>query len=136
MNILARTALVGAMLIAPATAPAQPATGSMGISGYVPAVCNIDAQALTVSGTQGRASGTVQEFCNAGLAFVIMASYRPLEPGEQVTFSYDGEISQLGPSGMSAVAFRQGPRLRTVPVSIQSSGLHGGLAVSLAMTAI
>ena len=136
MNILARAALVGATLLVPAAVQAQPATGSMGISGYVPAVCNIDAQALAISSTQGQASGTVQEFCNAGLGFVIMASYRPLEPGEQVTFSYDGEISQLAPSGMSAVAFRQGPRLRTVPVSVQSSGLHSGLAVSLAMTAI
>lgn len=124
------------MMLVPAAAQAQPATGSMRISASVPAVCNIDTNTLSVSGANGHASGTVQEFCNAGLGFVIMASYRPLESGEQVTLSYDGEISQLAPSGMSPVAFRRGPRLATVPVTIQSSGLHSGLAVSLAMTAM
>ncbi len=136
MNILAKTALASAALLLPAAAQAEPATGSMRISAYVPAVCNIDADALSISGANGQASGTVQEFCNAGQGFFIMASYRPLEPGEQVTLSYDGEISQLAPGGMSPVAFRQGPRLATVPVTVQSSGLHGDIAISLAMTAL
>lgn len=136
MKILAGAALASAALLVPATAQAEPASGSMRISAYVPAVCNIDADTFAVSGTNGQASGTVQEFCNAGVAFVVMASYRPLEPGEQVALSYDGEISQLAPSGMSTVAFRQGPRLSTVPVTIQSSGLHSGLAVGFAMTAM
>jgi hypothetical protein len=136
MKIIAGVALASAALLVPAAAQAGETRGSMRISMTVPAVCNIDADGFAVSGTNSQVSGTVREFCNAAQGFMVMASYRPLEPGEQVTLSYDGEISQLAPSGMSAVAFRQGPRLSNVPVLIHSSGLHSGLAVSLAMTAI
>jgi hypothetical protein len=136
MKTLAKAALAGAALFLPAAAQAEPASGSMRISARVPVVCNIDADSLAIVGSDGQATGLVREFCNASQGFLVLASYRPLAPGEEVTLSYDGQVSQLAPSGMSAVAFRQGLRLRSVPVTIQSSGLQSGLAVSLAMTAI
>lgn len=136
MKNLAKAALAAAATLVPAAAAAQPATGNVRISAEIPVVCNIDSDSFTVDPSMGQTNGTVREFCNAAQGFMVMASYRPLEPGEEVSVSYDGEVSELAPSGMSAVAFRRGPRLRTIPVLIHSTGLHSGIAVSLGMTAI
>jgi hypothetical protein len=141
MKRLAKCLLPAVAMLVPAVAHADPTgTGNMRITAIVPMVCNIDTDSFSLNPLDGLgqadAQGTVREFCNSSQGFMVMASYRPLEAGEQVTVSYDGQTSALNASGMSSVAFRQGPRLRTVPVSIHSTGLHSGIAVSLGMTAI
>lgn len=127
----AMTALAGG-----AARAAPDASGNMRISAIVPAVCGLEAPTIAVEADQAGAVGTVREFCNSSDGYMIMAGHRPLEAGEQVRIVYDGEVSELSPSGLSPVAFRSGPRLRSVPVMLQTTGLQTGLAISLAMTAI
>ncbi|GAA4824892.1 hypothetical protein GCM10023232_23480 [Sphingosinicella ginsenosidimutans] len=136
MNNLAKAALAAAAMLVPGAAAAQPAIGNVRISAQIPVVCNIDSDDFAIDSAMGQAQGTVREFCNAAQGFVVMASYRPLEPGEEVRVSYDGETSELAPGGMSAVAFRSGPRLRTIPVLVRSTGLQSGISVALGMTPV
>ena len=106
------------------------------ISLSIPEVCQIEASAISVDASSGRATGSVFEMCNSGRGFRVTASYRTLADGEEVRINYAGEISQLDATGMSALAYRSGPVVGHVPVSIQSSGLTADLAISLGLTII
>lgn len=138
MKIAIHCAIGLAMIGAVGTANAAgPASGRMQITLTVPKVCNIDTLGFTADPQAGgQAIGTVREFCNSSDGFMVMASHRQLMPGEQVRVIYDGEVSDLTAAGISPVAFRAGPRLRTVPVAIQSNGLQTPISVSLGMTAL
>lgn len=106
------------------------------ISATVPEVCQIEASAIAVDSATGQASTTVFEMCNSGRGFHVIASHRALEAGEQVRIDYAGEARQLDPSGTSALAYRAGPIVDRVPVSVQSTGLVQDLAISLGLTVI
>jgi hypothetical protein len=128
-----------ALAFAAISSPAQArpnGSGSFRVGAVVPVVCGIDAPSLFVTEGSEEAVGSVQEFCNSARGFQIMASYRPLDAGEKVDLYYAGELTSLSSSGLSPVAFRSGPRVRTVPVSVRSTGLKSDLALSLALTAI
>ena len=128
-------------LIAAAAFPAAAHAGSGDTAGarislVVPEVCQIEASDIVVDADGGSASGTVFEMCNSGRGFRIVASHRELAGGEQVQFSYGGEIRELDGSGLSDVAYRSGPTFAQVPVSIQTSGLVQNLAISLGVAVI
>ena len=128
-------------LIAAAAFPAAAHAGSGDTAGarislVVPEVCQIEASDIVVDADGGSASGTVFEMCNSGHGFTVFASHRSLQDGEQVQISYDGQVRQLDSSGLSEVAQRTGPIFGYVPVTIQSSGLVQGLAISLGLAAI
>lgn len=106
------------------------------ISLVVPEVCQIESSAITVDASGESASGTVFEMCNTGRGFRVIASHRALIGGEQAQITYDGEIRQLDSSGFSDVAYRSGPMLGDVPVTIQTNGLVQNLSVSLGLTII
>lgn len=106
------------------------------ISLTVPEVCDIEAMPVTVEAGANRANSSVFEMCNSSRGFAVFASHRGLAEGERVQLDYDGSVSELDPSGLSEVAFRQGPTVGSVPVSIRTSGLAEGLTISLGMTAI
>src|SRR3546814_17596348 len=65
-----------------------------------------------------------------------MASHRMLADGEQVQINYAGEIRQLDNSGLSDIAYRRGPVVRNVPVTIRTDGLMQSLAISMGIAAI
>lgn len=104
------------------------------ISLVVPEVCQIESSAITVDPSGQSATGTVFEMCNSGRGFRVIASHRSLSTGEQVQISYDGEVRQLDSSGLSDVAYRNGPIVGNVPVTINTSGLAQNLSVSLGLT--
>ena len=106
------------------------------ISLVVPEVCQIESSSITVDASGETASGTVFEMCNSGRGFRVIASHRSLVGGEQAQISYDGEVRQLDSSGFSDVAYRNGPTLGNVPVTIQTNGLVQNLSVSLGLTII
>ena len=112
------------------------ASAGVPISLIVPEICQIEASTLTVDASGDSASGTVFEMCNSGRGFRVLASHRPLVSGEQVQISYAGEIRQLDSSGMSDIAYRSGPTFGEVPVTIQTNGLTGTLAISLGLAVI
>lgn len=128
-------AVIGASVPASAFA-AESASGGFNVSLTVPVVCDLDAQDFIVDEIRNSISGHVREFCNSSRGFQVLASHRPLEAGENVRLNYGGELAQLERAGISSVAFRAGPRLDTVPVQIQASGLETQLAVSFSLTAI
>ena len=106
------------------------------ISLVIPEVCQIDTADIVVDQDGGRASGNVLERCNSGRGFRVMASHRMLAGGEQVQISYAGQTRLLDSSGISDVAHRIGPTFGNVPVTIQTSGLVGNLAISLGLAII
>ena len=126
-------AAVASTLLPTAAFAEGQASSGFRISLTVPEVCHIETSPVSVDETSGQASTSIFEMCNADRGFVVMASYRTLESGEQVQLNYDGETTQLDGSGISEVAHRNGPILGDVPVLIQTSGLVGGLTISLGM---
>ena len=132
-TLLAATALFCASTAAHA-APGDNAGFNIRVT--VPLVCEIDASALTLSVNQNQTNGVVQEMCNGAVSFSILASHRQLQEGEEVQLSYDGQPTQLDPSGVSPVVSRTGPVVARVPVSIQSTGLVQDLAISLELAVI
>ncbi|WP_137870094.1 hypothetical protein [Sphingopyxis sp. 2PD] len=112
--------------------------GSAGaqISLSVPEICQLETSEIFVDASGGSVSGTVFEMCNSGRGFRVMASHRTLVGGEQVQINYDGEVRQLDSSGISDIAYRSGPTVGNVPVTIQTSGLVQNIAISLGLAAI
>ena len=136
MRNIAKLCLACACASVPAAAYAEGGdAGGFQISVTVPEVCQIDASTI-VHEEAGLTSATVLEMCNSGHGFTVFASHRSLQDGEQVQISYDGQVRQLDSSGLSEVAQRTGPIFGYVPVTIQSSGLVQGLAISLGLAAI
>ena len=119
----------------PSVAFGQTASGGIPISVSVPEVCQIEALNL-VGNSSGFVSGTAFELCNSGRGFRVMATHRSLENGERVTINYAGMTQELDSSGVSDVAERSSPIVGPVPVSIQSTGLVQGLAISLGVAVI
>lgn len=112
------------------------ASSSSNISVVVPEVCQIESSTITVDASGQSASGTVFEMCNSGRGFRVIASHRPLGSGEEVEINYGGEIRQLDGSGISNLAYRHGPIVGDVPVTLQSSGLAESFSVSIGFTII
>ncbi len=141
MTVLRSTGLVGGALTASmalAVPAAADAGGSAGvrISLTIPEICQIETSDIMVDANGSSASGTVFEMCNSGRGFRVMASHRSLAEGEQVQIAYAGQLHQLDRSGISEVAFRTGPTVGAVPVSIQTAGLTQNLAISLGLAVI
>lgn len=111
-------------------------TAGARISLTVPEICQIDSSAITVDPSGESASGTVFEMCNSGRGFRVVASHRILEDGEQAQINYAGETRQLDSSGISDVAYRSGPVIGNIPVTIQTNGLVQNLTISLGLAAI
>lgn len=111
-------------------------TAGARISLTVPEICQIDSSAITVDPSGESASGTVFEMCNSGRGFRVVASHRILEDGEQAQINYAGETRQLDSSGISDVAYRSGPVIGNIPVTIQTNGLVQNLTISLGFAAI
>ncbi|WP_300379045.1 hypothetical protein [Henriciella sp.] len=112
------------------------AAGNVDITVVVPEVCQIESTAITVDSNGSSASGTVFEMCNSGRGFRVIASHRTLAGGEEVEINYNGQVRELDSSGVSDVAFRNGPIAGSVPVTIQSNGLVEGISISLGLTII
>lgn len=111
-------------------------TAGVRISLTVPEICQIDSSALTVDPSGVSVSGTVFEMCNSGRGFRVVASHRILEDGEQAQINYAGETRQLDSSGISDVAYRRGPVVGNIPVTIHTNGLVQNLTISLGFAAI
>lgn len=136
MRYIVKLCLACACASIPAAAYAEGGdSGSLRISVTVPEVCQIDATTVTHE-ESGITSASVLEMCNSGRGFTVFASHRGLQDGEEVQINYDGQVRQLDSSGLSEVAQRSGPIFGYVPVTIQSSGLVQGLAISLGLAAI
>lgn len=129
-------AIIAAVAFPTAAHATTDASAGVRISLVVPEICQIESSALIVDADGVSASGTVFEMCNSGRGFRVMASHRMLIEGEQVQINYAGETRQLDSSGMSDVAYRSGPTVGNVPVTIQTNGLVQGLAISLGLAAI
>lgn len=112
------------------------ASAGFRLSLIVPEVCHIQSPVLTADPGGASASGTVFEMCNSGRGFRVMASHRALAEGEEAHIVYAGETRQLNSSGTSDVAYRNGPVVGTVPVTVRTSGLLQGLAISLGLAVI
>ena len=110
--------------------------GSLNVGAVVPPVCDISAQDFVMGGSNGQVTGYVREFCNTTTGYQIFASYRPLLAQEHVTVRYGDENSTFRGDGMSALAFRDGPRFRSVPVTFHHEGLQTNLAVGITVMAI
>jgi hypothetical protein len=136
MHIAVKTIAIAALcaVSTPALASSY-ATGNVGITAFVPAVCDISAENFVLS-ESGLVSGSVQEFCNTSTGYQILASHRPLNKNETATVRYGTRITSLGISGLSAVAFRSGQRLENVPVVIDAQDLLAPLAVAFTLSAI
>jgi len=131
--------LIAALLagsIATAAHANDGASGGFQLSLTVPEVCDVDVNGSLVVEESGMAVLEVSEFCNSRRGFQGVASHRVLEPAEQVRINYGGQINELDKSGVSSIAFRQGPSLRTVPVTVQSAGVAAPLVISLGLLAI
>ena len=102
----------------------------------VPEVCELDLSQPLVVPQAGVAHAEVFEMCNSSRAFQVVATHRALEPGEEVRISYGGEANELDSSGVSSLAFRQGPVVRSVPMIVQGVSLATSLVISVGMAAI
>lgn len=130
--IVATTLFTGA-----ATAHAEsPAASGFQISLSVPEICQIEATDMVAGNGEGASATQVFEMCNSRRGFRIVASHRPLLPGERVQINYAGQLSELDASGVSDIAVRNGPKVGHVPVLIQSDALADPIAISFGMLAI
>ena len=111
-------------------------SGDLSITLTVPEVCQMDSSAIEVDASGLSASGVVLEMCNSGRAFRVVATHRQLESGEQARILYGSEMRDLDVSGVSDIAYRTGPVYGNVPVEIETSGLVGGLSVSLGIAVL
>jgi hypothetical protein len=128
---------VAALATLPQAAQAQSgANAGFGVRLTVPEICHLVLNDAVVAPGEGAAVIDVFEMCNSGRGFRVIASHRPLETGEQVQVNYAGQIRLLDSSGMSDIAYRNGPIFGSVPVTIQTSGLVQGLAISLGFAVI
>ncbi|GEM_PF-1742240 len=130
------TAAILAGSIATAANAGDGASAGFQLSLTVPEVCDVDVGTPLVVEEPGVAILQVSELCNSRRSFQVVASHRALEPQEQISINYGGQVNWLGMSGVSSVAFRQGPSLRTVPVTVQSVGVTSPLVISLGMMAL
>lgn len=124
----------GCLASAPSMA-APDAEGAGRIFARVPAVCDISADSFTLD-QSGVVTGAVREFCNTSTGYQVLASYRPLDTGENATLKYGANTTTLDMSGTARVAFRTGQRLETVPVRIDATGLSRPLAVAFSLSAV
>lgn len=108
----------------------------MRITVTVPESCYMQADDVQIAPEGGLVTATVTEMCNSMRGFRVTASHRPLGSDEQVRVVYAGNAVTLASSGISDIAFRQGPTFGRVAVSVNASELHQGLAISFGMTAI
>lgn len=131
-------AILITVLSAWSTAASANSDGSadIGVSATVPLVCEVDSYSVVLDSTHERATGFIQEMCNGGNGFRMMATYRALDGGEQVQVDYGGQVSELGSSGLTQIAYRAGASFRTVPVTIETHGLSSSFAVSIGITAV
>lgn len=102
----------------------------------VPEVCEVHLSGSLVATDAAIGSAQVVEMCNSQRQFRVIASHRALAEGEQVRLNYGGELNDLDKSGVSNIALVHGPRLRTVPITVQSVGLASALVISVGMAAI
>src|SRR4051812_729006 len=65
------------------------------ISAHVAEVCELEAGAATLPEAQVQAQFSVTEMCNTERPFTVLAAYRPLDQGEQVSIGYDGSVLTL-----------------------------------------
>jgi hypothetical protein len=135
-SLLAKLACIAFAALPVAAHANTDASAGFRISVVVPEVCQIESSDIIVDVSNGSASGMVSEMCNSGRGFRVMASHRELAAGEQVQINYAGETRQLNSSGLSDVAYRRGPTVRNVPVTIRTDGLTQNLAISLGIAAI
>lgn len=138
MKRLLKLSMTAAALVAVPSIACAEGGGQTGfqISLTIPEICDIEASSVLIEGSDGQVTVNVFEMCNSGRGFRVLASHRALEPTEQVRVNYAGQLTDLSPTGMSEVAFRQGPMVRSVPVAIQATALTQGIAISFGMTAI
>lgn len=96
-------------------APAQGASEVIHIRGYVPVICRADFLASPApAGAQVRL-GVLDEFCNAGAGYQIVADYPSSDdPGALVI---DGRKVPLDASGHAVLAVMDGPRAVTQTLS-------------------
>lgn len=128
---------IAALLALPCAAQAQGndrAGSSFGVSVVVPEYCEISASPLLVIPGDGLVTGTVLESCNTRMGFQVVASHRPLEASEQITFTYAGKSSYLQSHGWSEIANRPGARYGVRPISVHYTSLETPLAINLTIT--
>ncbi|MEQ5789309.1 hypothetical protein J3454_15565 [Erythrobacter sp. NFXS35] len=108
----------------------------MRISARIPPVCSLATSPLAVAGNETIASAVMFESCNTNQGFQVLATHRPLEPGESAKVSYDGQNSDLEVSGLSFIQFRRGARHGPVLVNVATGSLAAPLAISFALTPV
>lgn len=127
--------MAAALVFMPAAASAASGS-SFGINLQIPVVCELDAPDLTIQPDQEFASGYAFESCNTQDGFMVMASHRPLEDGEQVEFNYAGQASMLSRAGSSVVATRRGAKHGQRMISVRQSQLREPLVLTLGATTL
>lgn len=133
---LASVLLLSALFAWPAAANAKSDdSAGAGISATVPLVCEVSGYSVVLDSIAERATGYIREMCNGGNGFRMMATYRTLEMGEQVRVNYDGQLSQLGSSGLTQIAYRPGASSKMAPIVIETRGLSSSFAISIGITA-
>lgn len=134
-NFVTLAATLGIGLMATPAVASSDATGSVGVTAFVPEVCDISADDFSMDAT-GIVTGSVQEFCNTSTGFQVLASHRPLADSEIAAVQYGANTTLLDGSGLAVVAFRSGQRLATVPVSIDARNISSPLAVAFSLSAV
>lgn len=133
---LAAIALASMIALAASTAPASASDeGAMRISASVAPVCAIDPRDLKQTAPD-RLSGNIREFCNGGPGFQVIATHRALGENESAYVTYGNSRVELGRSGLSVLARRDGLRFATVPVEVDASELEAPLSLAFSISTL
>ena len=135
---MARIPIAFAALATAGFATSASAAGSAGfrLQASVPEVCEIHVALPIMAEEDAVVTAQVFEMCNSQRGFQVIASHRALDAEESVRIDYGGQVNELDSSGVSSLAVRHGPALRSVPVLVRSASLASALVISVGMVAI
>ena len=134
-NRIARiAATVAASAVLVALAPASYAQGDasqyrIGVQGYVPVICRISVDAAQIDTSAATASlGNLNEFCNNGRGYQVVADYSPVLAGASLIV--DGVEVPLNNSGTVMVSRSANPAMinRKVELKLAGSAQPGALS--------
>jgi len=109
---------------------------NFGMGAHVPVACDIQTSDFDLRPGAGRVTGRVLETCNTNRGFQVLATHRTLDTAENVSVSYNHQVTNLDKMGWSVISLRSGARYGYVPVTIDTANLQSQLTLSFSLVAV
>ena len=112
---------------ATAAAPAETASYTIGITGFVPVVCHASLDSSVIPAQAGETPlGQLNEFCNSPGGYQLFVESSPELANS--TLLVDGRAVPLSADGPTLIVTSDGPSIASRDVSLASNGAGGSLS--------